>query len=205
MASLTDLEQTFRHWLHMKTVAPLHFVCGTIAANYMQTDPVWGMLVGGPGWGKTELLNSTSKLPNVHAAATITEAALLSGTRRKEKSPDAKGGLLREIGDFGFLILKDFTSILSMNRDVRGALLAALREIYDGAWTRHVGVDGGTKLPWAGKLAVLAGCTGTYRYRVHCQELMTGDPPFVRPAGHAPKGLHDPWCGTAVQPCRTRA
>jgi hypothetical protein len=30
-----------------------------------------------------------------------------------------------------------------MNRDQRGQLLAALREIFDGSWTRHVGVDGG--------------------------------------------------------------
>jgi len=86
---------------------------------------------------------------------------LLSGTRRKEQAPDAKGGLLRQIGNFGFLVLKDFTSILAMNRDQRAALLAALREIYDGSWTRHVGVDGGRALSWQGKLAILGGCTGT--------------------------------------------
>jgi hypothetical protein len=46
-----------------------------------------------------------------------------------------------------------------MNRDIRAALLAALREIYDGHWTRHVGVDGGRTLDWSGKLGLLAGCT----------------------------------------------
>jgi hypothetical protein len=154
------LEQTFQRWLHLRDPGPLRFVCATIAANRMESDPLWGMLVGGPGWGKTELLNSTGRLPHVHTAATITEAALLSGTRRKEKAPEAKGGLLRQIGPFGLLVLKDFTSILSMNRDVRAALLAALREIYDGSWTRHVGVDGGRELSWSGKLAIIAGCTG---------------------------------------------
>ena len=42
-----------------------------------------------------------------------------------------------------------------MNYEARMALLAALREIYDGSWTRHVGVDGGKTL----KCAIIAGCT----------------------------------------------
>jgi hypothetical protein len=158
--TLQQLETTFQEWLHLPDLGPLHFLCGTIAANHMSSDPLWVMFVGGPGWGKTELLMSTRGLPHVHTAATITEAALLSGTRRKERDAAAKGGLLRQIGLFGFLVLKDFTSILSMNRDLRSALLAALREIYDGSWTRHVGVDGGRTLEWQGKLAVIAGCTG---------------------------------------------
>jgi DNA-binding transcriptional ArsR family regulator len=48
-----------------------------------------------------------------------------------------------------------------MNRDARAQLLAALREIYDGAWTRHVGTDGGRTLHWAGKVGLVGGCTPT--------------------------------------------
>src|SRR5262245_3493406 len=44
-----------------------------------------------------------------------------------------QGGLLRQIGDFGILALKDFGSILSMRPDAKAELLAALRELYDGA------------------------------------------------------------------------
>src|SRR5207249_3318592 len=51
------------------------------------------------------------------------------------------------------------TSILSMNRDSRTAVLAALREVYDGAWTRHLGVDGGKTLHWRGKLGFIGACT----------------------------------------------
>jgi hypothetical protein len=49
--------------------------------------------------------------------------------------------------------------VLSMNRDSRAAVLAALREIYDGSWTRHVGVDGGRTLHWRGKLGLIGACT----------------------------------------------
>jgi hypothetical protein len=59
------------------------------------------------------------------------------------------------------LICKDFTSVLSMNRDARATVLAALREVYDGSWTRHVGTDGGRTLAWSGKVALMAGCTTT--------------------------------------------
>jgi hypothetical protein len=69
--------------------------------------------------------------------------------------------LLRQIGDFGILLCKDLTSMLAQNRDTRAAVLAALREIHDGSWTRHVGTDGGRTLHWSGKVGLLAGCTPT--------------------------------------------
>jgi hypothetical protein len=97
----------------------------------------------------------------VHAAATLTEGALLSGTPGKEREAGTKGGLLREIGEFGILLCKDLGSVLSMNRDARAAVLAALREVFDGSWTRHVGTGGGRTLHWSGKVGLVAGCTPT--------------------------------------------
>jgi hypothetical protein len=47
-----------------------------------------------------------------------------------------------------------------MSREVRTPLLAALREVYDGAWTRHVGTDGGRTISWRGRCALIGGCTG---------------------------------------------
>lgn len=44
-----------------------------------------------------------------------------------------------------------------MNRDARAGVLAALREIYDGKWTRAVGTDGGRTLSWEGKIGLLGG------------------------------------------------
>jgi hypothetical protein len=160
--TLADVEQVFKTWLNTPDFGLIRVQLGAIAGNLIEgADPVWLMEIGGSGWGKTEHLQSASGLPFVHVAATLTEAALLSGTPRKDKATNAKGGLLREIGTFGVLILKDFTSILAMHRDQRAAVLAALREVYDGEWTRHVGVDGGRTLPWSGKIGVIAGVTST--------------------------------------------
>jgi energy-coupling factor transporter ATP-binding protein EcfA2 len=159
--SLADVVATFESWLYLPDPRALYAVLGAAAANMLEGDPVWLLVVGPPGSGKSELLQSLNGLPHVRSAATITEAALLSGTPKRDRDQGAKGGLLREIGDFGILLCKDLTSVLSMHSDTRAALLAALREIYDGSWTRYVGTDGGRRLHWSGKLGLVAGVTPT--------------------------------------------
>jgi hypothetical protein len=47
-----------------------------------------------------------------------------------------------------------------MRPDAKAEVLAALREIYDGEWTRHLGTDGGRTLAWRGKVGLIFGCTG---------------------------------------------
>jgi len=104
-------------------------------------------------------VQSTSAL-GAHIISTIaSEGALLSATSRKERSKAATGGLLRKIGDRGILVVKDFTSILSTDRNTRTSVLAALREIHDGHWVRNVGTDGGRTLTWSGRIVVIGACT----------------------------------------------
>jgi hypothetical protein len=157
------IEQTlevFDRWLILPDRTPVYAVLGTVAANLLPGDPVWLGLIGPPSSAKTEILNSTSLLPHVVQAATLTPAGLLSGTPKKQHDKGAKGGLLRQIGDFGIISLKDFGSILSMRPDAKAEVLAALREVYDGAWTRHLGTDGGRTLAWKGKVGLIFGATG---------------------------------------------
>jgi hypothetical protein len=158
-SALEECVTTFQRHLHLPDPGAVLVTLAAIAANRAEGDPVWLLLVGPPGGGKTEVLGATVGLSDVYPASTITEAALLSGTPKKETASGAKGGLLRQIGPFGIIVYKDFGSVLSMNRDARASVLAALREVYDGSWTRHVGTDGGLTLAWAGKIGLIAGCT----------------------------------------------
>ena len=153
--------EIYRKWLPRSDRGLLEFILGSIAANHYDADPVWLMCVGGPGSGKTELIRALGKVDSVHEVSTITESALLSGVAKRDRTKGSTGGLLREIGsDLGFILLKDFGSLLSMNREGRGQVLAAMREVYDGAWTRRVGADGGIKLSWRGKVSFICGATG---------------------------------------------
>lgn len=150
----------YRTHYHLPDAGPLLAVLGAVAANrWPQGAPVWLVLVGAPSDGKTSLLEPLFQLPDVHPVSTLTEAALLSGTPRQERSADATGGLLRKLGTRGTLVLKDFGSVLSKRHETRAELLAALREIYDGRWDRYLGTDGGLHLQWQGKAGLLAAAT----------------------------------------------
>ena len=131
----------------------------TIASGQLTGDPLWLLIIGGPGVAKTETVQAGAGAGG-HVTSTIaSEGALLSATSAKNRSKTATGGLLCKIGAKGVLIIKDVTSILSADRNVRAQVLAALREIYDGRWERNVGTDGGQTLTWVGHLTIIGAVT----------------------------------------------
>ena len=156
-----EAEAVYVRWLHDPDPVPTRVVLATYAANMaLSGDPVWVMLVGGSGIGKTERIMPVTSMPRVVMASTLTgEAALLSASPKRERAANATGGILRQIGERGVLVVKDFTSVLSMSRDRRAEVVAAMREIYDGRWDRHYGTDGGQVLTWQGHMGFIAGCT----------------------------------------------
>jgi len=159
--ALDDCLATYQRWMALDDTGQVLFALAVIAGNLLDTDPLWGLIVGAPSGGKTETITPLVSLPYVHLANAVTEAALLSGVPAKEREAGATGGLLRQVGDFGVLLIKDFTSVLTMHRDARAAALSALREIYDGEWARPVGTGGGRVLHWKGKCGVLGAVTTT--------------------------------------------
>jgi hypothetical protein len=114
------------------------------------------MVISGSGNAKTETVRSLEGAGALVTSTISSEGALLSATAR---SGTATGGLLIKIGPRGLLVIKDFTSILAMDSKVRGAVLAALREVHDGKWERNVGFGGGRTLTWTGRIVVVAACT----------------------------------------------
>jgi hypothetical protein len=162
--TLDEVRTTFAAWFGPKFDMQYLDVLLAAAASGLHTsgDPCWLLVVGGAGVGKTEALSSTERAGCMVVSTISSEAALLSGTSRKDVVKSATGGILRTIGDRGTLIIKDFTSILSMRNDDKNAVLAALREAYDGTWVRTLGVDGGRTLRWQGRLTVIGGVTSAY-------------------------------------------
>jgi predicted transcriptional regulator len=157
---LDDLIAAFRAEQHAPDERPLEAVVGTVIANRMEEgDPVWMTVVAGSSRGKTELVTPLDVLPEVFVTGKLTEASLLSGTSKRERAANAKGGLLREIGESGTLVVKDLGAILTLHRDSRAEVLQALREVYDGLYTRDVGTDGGKRLRWEGRLGLIAAGT----------------------------------------------
>ena len=115
-------------------------------------DPIWLLLISGSGNAKTETVQALDGIGATITSTISSAGALLSVTARKERADNATGGLLCKLGNRGLLVIKDVTSILSSDRNSRAEVLAALREVYDGRWSRNVGTDGGKTLDWTGRI-----------------------------------------------------
>jgi hypothetical protein len=124
-----------------------------VVANYATGDPVWPLLVGPPGSGKTEIVNSITSAPGVWALSSLTPQTLLSGFERKGEP----ASMLLQIGEFGILAFKDLTTVLTMHREARAQIIGQLREVADGKTEKSFG--NGLRLEWAGKMGFLAGVT----------------------------------------------
>jgi hypothetical protein len=156
-----ELAGRVREYLHLPDPSALYTLLGAVAANLIEGNSVWLMLVGPASAGGSELLNMLLGLPNIFEAGMIdSPAAFLSGSSKKDTAKDATGGLLRQVGGHGGIIMKDFTSMLSLPQDQMKKVLSIFREVYDGRWTRPTGTDGGRNLHWEGRAMFLAKVTG---------------------------------------------
>ena len=154
---LANAHDVFKRWLGATyDLSTFEATACAGAAEKLGGDPLWLIVISGSGNAKTETVQSLSGA-GAHITSTITsEGALLSATTR---SRGATGGLLHKIGARGLLVIKDLTSILAMDSNVRGSVLAAFREIHDGRWERNVGFAGGRTLTWTGRIVIVAACT----------------------------------------------
>src|SRR5262245_22448274 len=111
---IEDTLKVFREWLLLDSDIPVLAMLGVVAANKLSGDAIWFGLIAPPSSAKTEMLITLANLPHTEMVGTLSVAGLLSGTPQRQRTTGAKGGLLAKIGAFGFLVLKDFGSILSM-------------------------------------------------------------------------------------------
>lgn len=175
VVTLEDAHAVFARWLGDDyDLDALDVVLAAAAVERMDGDPLWLLLVSGSGNAKTETVQALAGAGALVTSTITGEAGLLSATPAKERAKDATGGLLRKIGDRGLLVVKDVTSILSMSGDRRNEVLGALREVYDGSWSRNVGADGGRTLDWSGRV-VLVGAVTTAWDKAHAVIASMGD------------------------------
>jgi hypothetical protein len=128
-------------------------------------DPPWMFVVAPPGSGKTTMaIMGAADLPEVRQLGSLTPSTFLSGFYgRKEAGLLEKLGTTKEINGVqttegnAILLVKDFTTVLSMRRESRSEILAQLREIYDGEYRKDFGT--GESKVWRGRITILAAVT----------------------------------------------
>ena len=124
---------------------------------------MWLGLIAPPSSAKTEILNSLSGLPNVVQASSLSPASFLichieerprQGGHRRTAALRSKSSELSS--------WKEFTTMLSLRPEMQQEVLAILREVYDGRYTRHVGTDGGRTMTWNGKAGLIFASTEAF-------------------------------------------
>jgi len=135
LTSLGDVLKVFKKWLELEETDYIEVIIATILSNEIPGDPVWLFVIGPPGASKTEVLRSFNGLKDrIYSTSKLTAQTLISGKQTKNYDPS----LLPRL-DGKTLIIKDFTSILGIQREARETIFSDLRDAYDGYLDKDFG------------------------------------------------------------------
>lgn len=133
--SLADVIGVFEKWLFLRSTDAISIMLATAVSQQIDGEPIWMFLVGPPGSAKTETLNSLSNVPNVYMTSSLTPHSLISGANWKD---GADPSLIPRL-DGKIMIIKDFTSILSLRDTEKDEIFGILRDAYDGKCGKEFG------------------------------------------------------------------
>jgi hypothetical protein len=109
---------------------------------------------------KTHLLDGFDGLSHFYAIDRVTPQTFISGQLDAHGNGNRDASLLHRIGNQGIIIYPDFSTILSMKRDDKGAVLADMRRIYDGKLRKEFGIAEGSHPPeWRGRITFVVAVT----------------------------------------------
>ena len=109
---------------------------GTLVANLKTSGrPVWLLLIGPPGCGKTMPMLGVQNSPFIYACSSFRPTALISGWGVKggqdvSMLPKLQGKIL---------MVKDMSSLLCQHNEVVSEIMGLLRDAYDGSCARTYG------------------------------------------------------------------
>jgi len=162
-----DVEQVLLSHFHKPDIEAVKVFFACVAAHKITDFPMaWLMIVAPPGSLKTALLESLRFLNlNIHYIDEFTGNTFISGKLNDSWLPSlqkasAPASLLHRIGTEGIMVNADFGTVINLNRNVRGSVLAQLRRIYDGRLRREFGTNENLdEREWQGRLTLLVGVT----------------------------------------------
>lgn len=149
--SFEEYEATVRKYILMEDRGILKLLIAHYLTNFMPQKAVWMMLIAPSGGGKTEFLNGLLYLPMVAELSLLTPNTFLSGMPGENDA-----SLLPKINGH-YVIMKDLTTLMSMQRDAKAEVFSQFREIWDGGMVKTFG--NGKVRKWKGKITLLVATT----------------------------------------------
>jgi len=132
-----EVIDAYRKWLHVPAggVEAIDVLFGTFLANRLDGDPLWLFLVAPPGASKSSYLMTFQDAPLIMTTTSLTPHALISGMAQ----PGGADPSLIPRLDGKVLVIKDFTTILTMHYNARDEIFGILRDAYDGRTEKFFG------------------------------------------------------------------
>ena len=151
---IENIKEAYKKIFYIEDDFSLDLTAAVVASTLLlKSDPIWVIIIGAPSSGKSELINAFSKVKFVYPVSDMTENTLLSGMANTVNEPS----FLKQMGTYGCIAMKDYTSILSMRAEKRSVILGQLREVYDGSYEKKTG--NGKNPSWVGKANFIGGAT----------------------------------------------
>jgi hypothetical protein len=160
--TFNEIECVLRKHFENPDVEAAKIILACVAAHRIEDrPPVWVLAIAPPGSMKTAILESLHGLPSIPFVDEVTDKTFISGkVDEPGKTRKTPASYLHRIGREGILVSADFGTILCTDKRVRNTVLAQLRRIFDGRFTRQFGTDENTEeRTWEGRLTLLAGGT----------------------------------------------
>jgi hypothetical protein len=151
ITTVEALTVEIKKWLILEDELVMRFLCGFIFAHKLSKKAVWAILIGPSGGGKTELINAFMQLPEMVAISSLTPNTFLSGMPGPHDA-----SLLPKLSD-KVMVFKDWTTMISMQKDAKADIFSQFREIHDGDFTKIFG--NGKQRKWHGRVSLLAAST----------------------------------------------
>jgi len=123
-------------------------------------EPMWGIVAGAPGTGKSEAMRPLLGWPRSLRLDDLTSNSLISGF--KPDSPDAGDdedkSMMRQL-DGKIILMPDMTSMLGKRLDTLTEIMGQLRSAYDGEFSKWSGQRGHQS--FKAEFGFLGACTPT--------------------------------------------
>lgn len=157
--NVDKLKKAVGKWLFIDDEEWLDIILACALDRKLPGDPLWLFIIAVPSGSKTEILRALEEGENFFHLSSLTPNSLVSGyTFRDNKNKSRKVEDLASQINNKVLILKDFTSILSMAKEKRDEIIGQLREFYDGSYEKKFGnID--NKVRVESKFGLIAGVT----------------------------------------------
>jgi len=147
--SLEDLYLIYKKWLFLEDTKRIDIVLATYITQFLEGTPIWLIIVGASGDGKTEQLNALKECENIHIEHNLTSKTLVSGNPKvMDLAPELKNKVV---------LIPDMAQILQLPPQEKGELWGQLRDLYDGFAGKSSGL--GKRARYEGIRVTLIGCS----------------------------------------------